>query len=116
MIYNSKRLAFALAVAVAFVSTVLLALLRHGSGFLILLTTFLTIFVTGFVIVYLALHKFVFGEIRSLQKRVENINPGIAANDHGQSGESSNPFYDIFHNVNSLITEKQSEIERLKKT
>lgn len=115
MIYNSKRLAFALAVAVAFVSTVLLALLRHGSGFLILLTTFLTIFVTGFVIVYLALHKFVFGEIRSLQKRVENINPGIAANDHGQSGESSNPFYDIFHNVNSLITEKQSEIERLKK-
>jgi len=115
MIYNSKRLAFALAVAIAFVSTVLLAFLREGSGFITLLTTFLAILVTGFVVVYLVLNKFVFREIKSLQKRVENINSGISVNDPGESVQPSNPFYDIFRNVNVLISEKQSEIDRLKK-
>ena len=115
MIYNSRRLAFALAVAIAFVSSVLLAFIRGDSSLIILLTTFLAMLVTGFVVLYLVLHKFLFREIKSLQKRVGDINSGTARNEPHESPESSNPFYDIFRNVNALISEKQSEIERLKK-
>lgn len=111
MIYNSRMLAFLLAICAGLLSTILLAIVSGVVNFTFLITTFLIILVCAFVPIYLALDKLIFHEIRKLQEDLDRVDMEHPTDD---PTVQMNPFRKIYSVIYQMIKDKRSEIERLK--
>lgn len=116
MVYNSRTLAFLLAICVALLSTILLGIVSDAASATFVLITFLIILVCAFISTYLALDRLFFSEIRKLQEDLDRIDTEHPIDPGDDSTLQMNPFRNIYGAIYSLIRNKRSEIERLKNT
>jgi two-component system, OmpR family, phosphate regulon sensor histidine kinase PhoR len=112
MIYSARGLAFFLSITIAVASSIVIGILTDGESAGKLVAMGIVIFVLSFLMVYLALDRLVFGEINKLRQKVDQVRTSDRADTESLR---SNPLSFLTEQIESIITEKQTEIDRLKK-
>ncbi|MBX9851192.1 MAG: two-component sensor histidine kinase [Cytophagaceae bacterium] len=117
MFFNSRIIAFLLGFIIAIISSVLLVITINLSfnGFIF---SFLLIFLSSCLLIFLALNFFVFKEINEIYLLLEKIKKKdyqIPKKLQEDEGETSNPLILIKREIADFAKKKEQEIDELKK-
>src|SRR5690242_14880774 len=112
MIYSAKGLALVLSILIAVVSGILSAVLigTESSGSQVALVAL--IFIVSFLALYFVLDRMIFRETDRLRQKVEEVNAYGNGNTKPPTDKSLAALTD---DIESILREKQEEIDRLKK-
>lgn len=112
MIYSAKALALVLSILIAVVSGILSAVLigTESSGSQVALVAL--IFIVSFLALYFVLDRMIFRETDRLRQKVEEVNAYGNGNTKPPTDKSLAALTD---DIESILREKQEEIDRLKK-
>lgn len=119
MFFNSRIIAFALGLAIALFSSLLLLLFK-SSSLSTLLVGFALVFFSSLLFIYPALNFFVFKEIRQIYEFLEKVKKkdyNIPQNNKKEEvlSDTSNPLILIKREISEFAHKKQQEIDELKK-
>lgn len=113
MIYHPKGLAFVLAFATAVGASVLVWLLSDVPGVRQPAIVFVCTLIAGFPIIYFALERVFFRELRRLKGRLRTWEG--REDDLSGDGSAGNPLRKVAAQIDSVIRGQQEEIDALKK-
>lgn len=114
MLLNARAVALLLAICIATITTAFLSLIE-GVTHMALLVTFVLGFASSYLLTYITLEFFIFREINNIYEVLNKLKKKEVSLSEEEIGHSLNPLKRINQEIYSYASDKQREIEELKR-